>query len=353
MDPRRPTSADVAALAGVSRTTVSFVLNGRDTSISPATRERVLQAARQLGYHPHAPARQLAGGRSNTLGLVVRQSPEQIAGDALLAETLRGLTAAARSGGFRVIVEAIDGGETAYADLLRTRRVDGLIVSGPRSDDPELRAIIHEGFPVVLQGAMPGLLVPSIDVDNALGARIAVEHLVATGHRRIGCITNAPLAYTAARERADGWRGAMRDAGLPAPDEWLESAVFDAPSGHRAVTALLNRAPDLEGLFVASDVVALGAIGALRALGRRVPEDLSIVGFDDVPLAAFFDPPLTTVHLPAYELGHAAGVALLDRIAEPTVPSRTLLPTELVVRASTGSPRGGVGRSPVIAGSSH
>lgn len=351
MESRRPTSADVAALAGVSRTTVSFVLNGRDTSISPATRARVLQAARQLGYHPHAPARQLAGGRSHTLGLVVRQSPEQIAGDALLAETLRGLTAAARSSGFRVIVEAIDGGDTAYADLLRSRRVDGLIVSGPRSDDPDLKAAVKEGFPVVLQGSLPGVRVPSVDVDNVAGARGAVEHLIGQGNRRIGCITNAPLAYTAARERVDGWRGAMRDAGLDAPDAWLEEAAFDAPSGARAAVRLLARVPDLEALFIASDVVALGAIGALRASGRRVPEDLSVVGFDDVPLAAFFDPPLTTVHLPAYELGHAAGVALLDRISEPTVPGRTLLPTELVVRASTSAPQ----RAPVaaLAGSSH
>jgi LacI family transcriptional regulator len=339
MDPRRPTSADVAALAGVSRTTVSFVLNGRDTSISPATRERVLQAARQLGYHAHAPARQLAGGRSHTLGLVVRQSPEQIAGDGLLAETLRGLTSAARSGGFRVIVEAIDGDDTSYGDLLRTGRVDGLIVSGPRSDDPDLRAVIREGFPVVLQGSLPGLRVPSVDIDNVAGARHAVEHLVAEGHRRIGCITNAPLAYTAAHERAEGWRAVMREAGLPASDDWLEEGGFDAPSGHRALKALLSRVPDIEAVFIASDVVALGAIGALRSLGRRVPADLSVVGFDDVPLAAFFDPPLTTVHLPAYQLGHAAGVALLDRISEPTVPGRTLLPTELVVRASTRASR--------------
>jgi DNA-binding LacI/PurR family transcriptional regulator len=353
MESRRPTSADVAALAGVSRTTVSFVLNGRDTSISPATRERVLDAARQLGYHPHAPARQLAGGRSNTLGLVVRQSPEQIAGDALLAETLRGLTSAARSGDFRVIVEAIDGGETAYADLLRSRRVDGLILSGPRSDDPQLDAIVSEGFPIVLQGSLPGMRVASVDVDNAAGARGAVEYLIGIGHRRIGCITNAPLAYTAARERVDGWRAALRDAGIDARDEWLEEGAFDAPSGHRAVERLIARAPDLEALFIASDVVALGAVGGLRAMGRRVPEDLSVVGFDDVPLAAFFEPPLTTVHLPAYELGHAAGVALLDRIIEPTVPSRTLLPTELVIRASTGPPRVGVGGAPVVAGPGH
>ena len=353
MDPRRPTSADVAALAGVSRTTVSFVLNGRDTSISPATRARVLQAAQQLGYHPHAPARQLAGGRSSTLGLVVRQSPEQLAGDALLPETLRGLTAAARSSGFRVIVEAINGGDSAYADLLRSRRVDGLILSGPRSDDPDLKALVREGFPVVLQGSLPGVLVPSVDVDNVAGARGAVEHLLAEGCRRIGCITNATLAYTAARERTEGWRQAMAAAGLDAPDAWLEEGGFGASSGYRAMNALLARVPDLDAVFVASDVVALGAIGALRAAGRGVPDDMSVVGFDDVPLAAFFDPPLTTVHLPAYELGHAAGVALLDRISEPTVPGRRLLPTELVVRASTGSPRVGTGTAPAVAGPSH
>jgi DNA-binding LacI/PurR family transcriptional regulator len=180
-----------------------------------------------------------------------------------------------------------------------------------------------------------------------------VEHLLGKGCRRIGCITNAPLAYTAARERTEGWRQAMGAAGLEARDEWLEEGGFDAPSGYRAMTALMARAPELEAVFVASDVVALGAIGALRASGRGVPDDMSVVGFDDVPLAAFFDPPLTTVHLPAYELGHAAGVALLDRISEPTMPGRTLLPTELVVRASTGSPRAGIERAPAVAGPSH
>jgi LacI family transcriptional regulator len=202
--------------------------------------------------------------------------------------------------------------------------------------------VIHDGYPVVLQGSLPGMRVSSIDVDNVAGGRTAVEHLIAAGHERIGCITNAPLAYTAARERADGWRAAMRDAGLEAPDAWLEAADFDAPSGDRAVNALLGRAPDLDALFVASDVVALGAIGGLRAAGRRVPSDVSVVGFDDVPLAAYFHPPLTTVRLPAYELGHAAGVALLERISEPAVPTRTLLATDLVIRASTRAttPRG-------------
>jgi DNA-binding LacI/PurR family transcriptional regulator len=347
MIPRRPTSADVAARAGVSRTTVSFVLNGRDVAISPATRERVFDAARQLGYHPHASARQLAGGRSQTIGLVLRQSAEQIAGDPLLAETLRGMTAAARRAGYRVIVEALEPKGGRYADLLRSGRADGLVVSGPRVDDPDLRDIVRDRFPVVLQGSLPGLDVASVDVDNIAGARRAVEHLLSLGHRRIGCVTNAPLAYTAASERLEGYRAALRDADIEPHPDWVVEAAFDAESGHRAMAALLDRA-ELDAVFVASDVVAFGALGALRATRRRVPHDISIVGFDDIPLAAFLDPPLTTIRLPAYELGRAVGTALLDRIATPAAPRRTLLPTELVVRESTGPPR-----SATFAGRAH
>jgi LacI family transcriptional regulator len=337
--PRRPTSADVAALAGVSRTTVSFVLNERDAQISPATRERVLAAARQLGYHPHASAQQLAGGASRTIGLVLRQSPEQVAGDPFLAETLRGLTATAREHRCRVIVEAHEGDGNGFRDLIRSRRIDGLVVSGPRAGELDvLREVVAEGFPIVLQGWLPGLDVPSVDVDNREGARRAVEHLVELGHRRIACVTNAPLEYTAARERLEGYHAALRGAAIEPDPSWIEEAEFDAPSGQRAMAALLARM-DPQAVFVASDVVALGAIGAIRQAGLRVPDDVSVVGFDDIPLAAHLDPPLTTVHLPAFELGQTVGRALFEHIAAPGVSARTLLPTELIVRESTGPPR--------------
>ena len=143
--------------------------------------------------------------------------------------------------------------------------------------------------------------------------------------------------YTAAQDRLTGYRTALEAAGIPVLDELIEEAAFDAPSGHTAMRALLART-SFGAVFVASDVVALGAIGALRESGRRVPDDVSVVGFDDIPLAAYFDPPLTTVRLPAYEHGQAAGRALLDRIAERSIPSRTLLPTELIVRGSTAPP---------------
>jgi DNA-binding LacI/PurR family transcriptional regulator len=211
------------------------------------------------------------------------------------------------------------------------------VISGPRTDDPSLLALAGEDFPIVIQGNMPGLSVASVDVDNVAGARRAVEHLLGLGHRRIACITNAAVVYTAAQDRLAGYRTALGAAGLPALDELIEEGAFDAPSGHAAMKRLLARTT-FDAVFVASDVVALGAIGALREAGRREPADVSVVGFDDIPLAAYFDPPLTTVRLPAYELGQAAGRALLDRIAERSIPSRTLLPTELIVRGSTATP---------------
>ena len=333
----RPTSADVAARAGVSRTTVSFVLNYRtDIQISDETRQRVFRAASELGYHPHAPARQLAGGRSHILGLVLRQTAEQVAGDATLAETLRGLASAARAAGSRVMVEPL-APEGTYDRLLRAQHADGLILSGPRLDDPSLAELVTDGFPLVLQGSLPGLHVPSVDVDNVAGARGAVEHLLSLGHRRIAFVTNAPLSYTSARERVQGYREALETAGIGYDETLVAEGSFDAASGERATTELLRRTT-FSAMFVASDVLALGAFGALREANRRVPDDVSIVGFDDVPLAAFFDPPLTTVRLPAFELGQAAGRALLDRIADRAVPQRTLLPTELIVRGSTAPP---------------
>jgi LacI family transcriptional regulator len=335
MTRQRPTSADVAREAGVSRTTVSFVLSGRtDVRISPRTRQRVLEAARRLGYHPHAPAQQLAGAASRTLGLVVRQDPEQVAVDALLPATLQGLTSAAQGAGYRVLVEALGGSDDGYGALLRSGRVDGLIVSGPRSTDDQLRCLHDEGYPIVLQGHLPGSGLPSVDVDNRLGARRAVDHLLELGHRVIGLITNAPLEYTAAAERLDGYRTALEEAGLTFDPTLVAEGAFVPESGRQAILTLLARRPDCTAVFVASDVVALGALGGARSVGRRIPEDLSLVGFDDIPLAAFFDPPLTTLRIPAFELGHTAGRTLLDRLHGRPVEPRVLLATELVVRGS-------------------
>jgi LacI family transcriptional regulator len=323
----------------VSRTTVSFVLNDRpDANIGEDTRRRVLAAAEELGYQVHGAARALAGGGSQTIGLVLRQNPEQVAADALLADTLWGIGSEAHKAGYRVLVEPLPPRGGHYTDLVRSQRVDGLIVSGPRSDDAELAQLVAEAFPIILQGSLPGLAAPSIDVDNRAGARTAVEHLLAIGHRRVACVTNAPRAYTAAEERLAGYHDALDGAGVAHDERLVVEGAFDATSGWLAVRDLLAGAPDVTAVFVASDVVAFGVLRGLREAGRRVPRDVSVVGFDDIPLARHFDPPLTTVHLPARALGEAAGRALVDRLAGRPGSERLLLATELVVRESTAPP---------------
>ena len=322
MDPRRPTSADVAALAGVSRTTVSFVLNDRDRAIiARPTRERVLEAARQLGYHPHAPARAAwpAAGATRSASSsasrpsrspATRSSPRRCG-----AWRRRPGAAASGSSSSRSIA-----GEAAYGDLLRSRRVDGLVVSGPRFDDHGPRA----AHPRRLPDRPPGLAArpatsPSVDVDNVAGARLAVEHLIGLGHRRIACITNAPLAYTAARERLDGYRGAAR---APAIDADPSDSSRRAASTRRAATGRWRRCCRVRPTSTRSSSPATsspsGPSAPIREAGLSVPDDVSVVGFDDIPLAAFFDPPLTTVRLPAYELGIAAGVRAARSHRRPT-----------------------------------
>lgn len=331
---RRPRASDVAAAAGVSQTTVSLALNGHTGHVSDATRQKVLATAELLRYHLNAPARQLASGVTRTLGLVVRQTSEQMAGDAFLGATLRGLSSVARAAGYRVVVEPLGPHDGTYAALLRSHQVDALVVSGPRVDDEELVQLVDDGFPVVLHGSRPDLRVPSVDVDNEAGARLAVRHLLALGHRRIACVI-FDLAYVAARERLAGYEAALREAGIEPDARLITETGYRAASARDAAAALLER-EDFTAVFAAADLTAAGVLGALRASGRRIPEDVSLIGFDDIPLAEFLDPPLTTIRVPAVEVGEAVGRALLDRLAGRVDPTRTVLPLELVTRSSAG-----------------
>ncbi len=335
----RPTSADVAKLAGVSRTTVSFVLNERaDIRIPQATRARVLEAAVQLGYHPDAAAGQLARGDSLTIGLVLRMDASQIASDALLPQMVMGLGEAARVANYQVLLESLPPAPGGYRRLLQSRRVDGLVVSGPLVEDGELRDVRDDGYPIVVHGHAASPVAPSVDVDNSSGARKAVGYLVEKGHTSIAMITNAPVSYASARERVEGYKLALQDAGIEFDPDLVAEGSFMPASGQTAMSRLLV-GRRFTAAFIASDAVALGAMAAARAARRRVPEDLSLVGFDDIPLASHFDPPLTTVTVPAYQLGVAAGNVLLAQIKGETVPQRTLFDTELCIRESV-APQG-------------
>ena len=343
MAKKRVTSHDVAELAGVSRTTVSFVLNDVSTAqISEQTKQRVLDAAEHLSYRPHAAARSLATQQTHTIGLVLYQSADRIVGDAFLTNVVRGLAEVSQQRGFRLLLHPFEDvtKSEAYISLVLENRIDGLIVSGPRSDDGQLPQLCQEGFPIVLLGQLRDLDVHFVDVDNTAAARSAVDHLIGLGHVRIGLITNAPLEYTASEDRWLGYRLALAEARLPYDESIVKYGNFRGQSGYDAMKELLSSPLPPTATFVASDEVAIGALAALHEDGRSVPRDMAIVGFDDISIARYLVPPLTTIRLPAYQQGLKAAEMLIDTIegAEPA-DRGLLLDTELVIRESCGSNR--------------
>jgi LacI family transcriptional regulator len=344
MPGKRITSHQVAERAGVSRTTVSLVLNNVEgTNISEATRQRVLQAARELGYVPHEAARSLAGGKTHTLAFIICQPTSRVLSDAYLPLVIHGLKDVTNPYGFRILVDWIEdvNQPDAYVNLAKAKKIDGMIVSCPRLDDDQLPGLVAEGFPLVLLGTLDGLDVPSVDTDNKAAAAHAVEHLVNLGHKRIACITNGPGHYANASDRLAGYRRQLEAAGLPYDEGLVRYGDFDPDSGYVAMKSLLELEDPPTAVFVASDVVAFGVLTVIREHGLRVPEDIAIVSFDDVPMARFSHPPLTTVHVPAVEQGRKAGDLLLALMGSGEVPEKQiLLETELVIRQSCGASRG-------------
>ncbi len=342
---RRVTSRDVAEQAGVSRSTVSLILNNTPGINIPAeTRLRVIRTAQELGYTPNAAARSLATSQSHLLGFVLCQSTEQVFADAFLPQVILGVNSAATAQGYRVLVQPVEDVSQpgTYVHLMREQRIDGIILSGPRSDDRQLDELREQNFPVVLLGQLHGTAFPSVDVDNVKGAALAVEHLLRLGYRHIGMITNAPPQYTASIDRIQGYRQALEKYEVAFHEEHIFYGNFTEESGYAAMHALLEHYPWAEAVFIASDVVAYGALAAVRDRGRSVPDDLAIVGFDDARLSRYSYPPLTTVRLPAHDLGYHAGIVLIQLIQGESVPSRPLLlETELVIRDSCGASRMG------------
>jgi LacI family transcriptional regulator len=335
---KRSTSLDVAKLAGVSRTTVSFVLNDvASVSISAATRQRVLDAANQLNYSPNVAGKKLVSGKSYTIGLVLCQSPEQIFTDAFLPQVILGVEQAAMQQGFHVLLKPVDPNDTGgYARLITENHVDGILLSGPREDDMALMSLHQQRVPILLMGQLPNTDIPFVDVDATAGAMLAVNHLIERGHQCIGMITNAPLSYTSAQQRRDGYIQALKTANLPVDTRLIQEGNYTPGSGFEAMKALLDRTPRVSAVFVASDVVAIGALLAIKKAGLRIPQDIALVGFDDIPLAEFYDPPLTTVHLPAFGLGWAGGERLIRIIqGEGLNDASLLLESKLITRQST------------------
>ena len=325
------TIRDVAERADVSVASVSRVLNGAGP-VTEATKNRVLEAARALQYVPHSGARSLSTSKTQTIGVIL----PDLYGE-FFSELIRGMDVAARSLGYHLIVSSShDDAEEASAAIRSMRgRVDGLIVLSPHLDAANLAAGLAGRTPVLLMngGAAPAR--PSIVVDNHGGAVLAVEHLVATGRRRIAHIAG-PAGNLEAEARLAGYLEAMARAGLPTS---VVGGAFTQPSGHAAGVELARRELCPDAVFAANDIMAVGAMLALQDAGLRVPEDVAIIGFDDVPIASLVRPGLTTLRIHIAETGRsalerlvrlitAAGEAVADTACEVVRP-------ELVVRPSS------------------
>jgi LacI family transcriptional regulator/LacI family repressor for deo operon, udp, cdd, tsx, nupC, and nupG len=330
------TIKQVAERAGVSTATVSYVLNGTGT-VTEATRQRVLDAVAALDYRPSYAARSLRG-RSRTLGLALPALPGRLA-DPVLAEVLAGIADAAAQRGYALLLAAPDSDQPADAhclDLARTGRVDGLVLLDVESDDARARALCGAGVAHVCAGAPPeGCGSPSAAVDLRAGAGQAVAHLVGLGHRRIGLIL-PPSNLVSSATLAQGFTEALAQAGLPAEDTLVVETERSEQDGYQAMQELLSLPEPPSAVLAGSDELAFGALHALYDAGLEAGRQASLIGFDDVPLAAHVRPALTCFRQPRYRLGQELAGLLVGAIEQPAPQGQqTVLQGRLIVRRST------------------
>lgn len=330
---RAAVMADVAKLAGVSHQTVSRVINASE-HVKEDTRERVLTAMRMLDYRPNSVARALATGKSKTLGVVSFDTT--LFGP---ASTLLGIERAAHRAGYFVSIVslvALDRNSVLDAvERLRLQGVDGILVIAPQTDAARTVAELPGDLPVVAVEAGPDEGVPVVSGDSFAGAALATRHLLELGHRTVWHIAG-PTDWLEAQQRVAGWRSTLEAAGAPVPP--IQVGDWSAQSGYELGRRLAVD-PEVTAVFVGNDLMALGLLRVLHEVGRDLPSGLSVVGFDDMPEAAYFTPPLTTIRQDFTEVGSRGFDLLLDEIEGGTRSSiRVTLPSELIVRESTAPP---------------
>ncbi|MFG2791784.1 LacI family DNA-binding transcriptional regulator [Streptomyces sp. NPDC048419] len=331
---RRPTIKTVAARAGVGRTTVSRVVNGSDL-VSADARARVLAAIKELNYVPNTVARGLVTSRTNAVALVIPESASRLGSEPFFAALIRGVSEALADNRTQLQLMLVrDQAEREQlTESVAARRVDGVLLVSVHADDPLPAMLEDMGLPTVLAGRRDiGERLSYVHADNAGGAAAAVRHLLGSGRTKIATIAG-PQDMDVGRSRLEGWRTAHHEAGIPASQLLVGTGDFSWESGREAMHSLLERVPDLDAVFAASDLMALGALEELRRRQRQVPGDVAVIGFED-SLARYAHPPLTTVRQPVEELGRAM-VRILSEITQQGAERQQLmLATELVVRES-------------------
>ena len=327
------TIKDVAREAGVSVATVSRVWNEADF-VSPETRQRVAEVAARLGYSPHGAARSLITRTTHALGVLL----PDLYGE-FFSEIIRGIDHTAQAGGYHILVSSSHDSKDEIDAALRSMRgrVDGMIIMSPDLEAQRTLHALQGSFPVVLlNGGAEANAFDSITIENHEGARAMVRHLLAHGHKRIAMIGGPQRNYDAA-ERLRGYQTALKESGIALDASLVVQGDFSELSGHRAVKPLLALERRPTAIFAANDSMAIGALSALHESGLRVPEDMAVAGFDDIPLARYMNPPLSTVHVDISQLGERAAALLLSSLLQGARPRQQLqLSTTLVIRSSCG-----------------
>jgi DNA-binding LacI/PurR family transcriptional regulator len=309
-----PTLEEVGEVAGVSRATVSRVINN-SPRVSPSAREAVERAIAKLGYSPNQAARSLVTRRTDAVALVVCEPEERVFSDPFFASVVRGIGTAAAEVDKNLVLLVLQGEveRERARRYLRPEHVDGALLMSLHGEDPLPRQLERAGVPTVLVGRPLGLsALPFVDADNRGGAREGVEHLISLGRQTIATIAG-PANMCAGIDRFEGYRDALEGAGLALRKGLVGQGDFFEESGHREMTRLLARRPDIDAVFAASDLMAVGALRALRESGRSVPDDVAVIGFDDAPIASLTLPPLTTIRQPLDQMARAAADLLIRR----------------------------------------
>lgn len=334
---QRPTIKTVAARAGVGRTTVSRVINGSPL-VSDEARDAVLAAIAELKYVPNSVARGLVTRRTNSVALVIPESESRLGAEPYFSAVIRGVSTVltATRTQLQLVLVRDSGERDQLTDCVAERRVDGVLLVSVHEDDPLPGILEHLGLPTVLAGRRsPAESLSHACSDNLGGGKMAGQHLISRGRTAIATISG-PLDMDVSRSRLQGWKDALEEAGIEPDERLIATADFTEEGGMLAMRSLLERAPDLDAVFAASDVMAAGAMLELRRQGRRVPEDVAVVGFDDSYIARYAHPSLTSVSQPVEEIGATIARLLLDEIADPGAPRQHItLPTELIVRDSS------------------
>jgi LacI family transcriptional regulator len=327
---------EIAQIAGVSRSTVSRVIN-HDPNVSDRTRVKVQAIIDENGYQPNPVARSLMSGRSHVLGLVIPASYSSLYTDPFFSLLSQGISSTCTANNYTLMLWLIepDYEKRTNNKILNNQLIDGIIVASHMIDDPLIEGLIARKIPLVIVGRYNSPKISSVDADNIHGATMAVDHLVNIGRKNLATITGDIDRYSG-RDRLSGFKRGLQENNLPIAEEKIAFGDFTEEGGYLQAKLLLSRT-EFDGIFVASDLMSFGAIRATQEAGLKVPDDIALVSFDDIPAAARHQPPLTTVRQPIHQMGSIAAQTLIDQLEsnDTAKPRRIILPTELIIRKTS------------------